>query len=65
MRSILLFDVLKFIKKISGASATLVIVDGLTVTTACINDSRCVLENQGNSVMNLTIDHRLETDEDE
>ncbi|KAG0578273.1 hypothetical protein KC19_4G010700 [Ceratodon purpureus] len=50
--------------KFSGTTATLVIVDGLTVTAACVGDSRCVLDAEG-TVKALTIDHRLETNEEE
>jgi serine/threonine protein phosphatase PrpC len=53
-----------FAGKFSGTTATLVIVDGLTVTAACVGDSRCVLDAQG-TVIALTIDHRLETNEEE
>jgi len=50
--------------KFSGTTATLVIVDGLTVTAACVGDSRCVLDAQG-TVTALTIDHRLDTNDEE
>lgn len=50
--------------KFSGTTATLVIVDGLTVTAACVGDSRCVLDAQG-TVIALTIDHRLDTNDEE
>lgn len=50
--------------RFSGTTATLVIVDGLTVTAACVGDSRCVLDAQG-IVIALTIDHRLDTNDEE
>lgn len=48
----------------SGTTATLVIVDGWTVTAACVGDSRCVLDAQG-VVTALTIDHRFDTNDEE
>ncbi|XP_024369090.1 probable protein phosphatase 2C 5 [Physcomitrium patens] len=48
----------------SGTTATLVIVDGWTVTAACVGDSRCVLDAQGVATP-LTIDHRLDSNEEE
>jgi hypothetical protein len=48
----------------SGTTATLVIVDGWTVTCACVGDSRCVLDAQG-TVTALTIDHRFDTNDEE
>lgn len=48
----------------SGTTATLVIVDGWTVTAACVGDSRCVLDAQG-TVTALTIDHRFDTNDEE
>ncbi|XP_024369553.1 probable protein phosphatase 2C 5 isoform X3 [Physcomitrium patens] len=48
----------------SGTTATLVIVDGFTVTCACVGDSRCVLDAQGVATA-LTIDHRFDTNEEE
>ncbi|KAI3410714.1 PPM-type phosphatase domain-containing protein [Psidium guajava] len=49
----------------SGTTATFVIVDGWTVTVACVGDSRCVLDAQGGAVSNLTVDHRLEDNVEE
>lgn len=49
----------------SGTTATFVIVDGWTVTVACVGDSRCILDTQGSSVSNLTVDHRLEDNAEE
>lgn len=49
----------------SGTTATFVIVDGWTVTVACVGDSRCVLDTSGGSVSNLTVDHRLEDNKEE
>ncbi|KAG0629465.1 hypothetical protein M758_1G106100 [Ceratodon purpureus] len=48
----------------SGTTVTLVIVDGWTVTCACVGDSRCVLDAQG-TVTALTIDHRFDTNDEE
>ncbi|KAG0561536.1 hypothetical protein KC19_9G071300 [Ceratodon purpureus] len=48
----------------SGTTATLVIVDGWTVTVACVGDSRCVLDAQGIATA-LTIDHRLDGNDEE
>ena len=48
----------------SGTTATLVIVDGWTVTVGCVGDSRCVLDAQGVATA-LTIDHRLESNNEE
>ncbi|KAI9088669.1 hypothetical protein K1719_029783 [Acacia pycnantha] len=44
----------------SGTTATVVIVDGWTVTVASVGDSRCILDTQGGPITNLTVDHRLE-----
>lgn len=49
----------------SGTTATFVIVDGWTVTVACVGDSRCILDTKGGSVSNLTVDHRLEDNTEE
>ncbi|XP_031388086.1 probable protein phosphatase 2C 15 [Punica granatum] len=49
----------------SGTTATFVIVDGWTVTVACVGDSRCILDTQGGAVSNLTVDHRLEDNVEE
>ncbi|XP_051145732.1 probable protein phosphatase 2C 15 [Andrographis paniculata] len=51
--------------KTSGTTATFVIVEGWTVTVACVGDSRCVLDSQGASVSDLTVDHRLEENAEE
>ncbi|KAF9606020.1 hypothetical protein IFM89_021452 [Coptis chinensis] len=49
----------------SGTTATLVVIDGLTVTVACVGDSRCILDAQGGVVSLLTVDHRLEENVEE
>ncbi|KAG0483494.1 hypothetical protein HPP92_011578 [Vanilla planifolia] len=49
----------------SGTTATLVVIDGLTVTVASVGDSRCILDSQGGAVSLLTVDHRLEENEEE
>ncbi|KAL3696329.1 hypothetical protein R1sor_010405 [Riccia sorocarpa] len=48
----------------SGTTATFVVIDGYTITVASVGDSRCVLDSQG-TLTTLTVDHRLEVDEDE
>lgn len=50
--------------QMSGTTATLVIVDGWIVTVACVGDSRCVLDAQGIATP-LTVDHRLDGNEEE
>ncbi|OWM68011.1 hypothetical protein CDL15_Pgr017579 [Punica granatum] len=54
-----------FAGETSGTTATFVIVDGWTVTVACVGDSRCILDTQGGAVSNLTVDHRLEDNVEE
>ncbi|KAF6141315.1 hypothetical protein GIB67_024399 [Kingdonia uniflora] len=49
----------------SGTTATLVVIDGLTVTVASVGDSRCILDTQGGTVSLLTVDHRLEENVEE
>ncbi|KAL8166351.1 hypothetical protein V2J09_007850 [Rumex salicifolius] len=49
----------------SGTTATLVVVDGWTVTVASVGDSRCILDTQGGEVSLLTVDHRLEENVEE
>ncbi|KAM5567781.1 putative protein phosphatase 2C 15 [Rosa sericea] len=49
----------------SGTTATVVIVDGWTVTVASVGDSRCILDTQGGAVSTLTVDHRLEENVEE
>ncbi|KAI5398610.1 hypothetical protein KIW84_064106 [Lathyrus oleraceus] len=49
----------------SGTTATFVIIDGWTVTVACVGDSRCILDTQGGIVSLLTVDHRLEENVEE
>ncbi|XP_024539743.1 probable protein phosphatase 2C 5 [Selaginella moellendorffii] len=48
----------------SGTTATFVVIDGLTVTAASVGDSRCILDSEG-AVITLTVDHRLEVNEEE
>ncbi|KAJ3683649.1 hypothetical protein LUZ60_013876 [Juncus effusus] len=50
---------------VSGTTATLAVVDGLTVTVASVGDSRCILEAPGGELSWLTVDHRLEDCQDE
>lgn len=59
------FFILLLTGKTSGTTATFVIVDGLMVTVASVGDSRCVLDAQGCSVSDLTVDHRLEENAEE
>lgn len=49
----------------SGTTVTIVIIDGWTITVASVGDSRCILDAQGGSVANLTVDHRLEENAEE
>eukprot|EP00252_Welwitschia_mirabilis_P019539 TRINITY_DN4545_c0_g1_i2.p1 TRINITY_DN4545_c0_g1~~TRINITY_DN4545_c0_g1_i2.p1 ORF type:complete len:433 (-),score=82.72 TRINITY_DN4545_c0_g1_i2:93-1391(-) len=49
----------------SGTTVTFVVVDGWTVTAACVGDSRCILDSQGGVVLLLTVDHRLEENAEE
>ncbi|KAL3654433.1 hypothetical protein CASFOL_004114 [Castilleja foliolosa] len=52
--------------KTSGTTATFVIIDGWTVTVASVGDSRCILDSaQGGGISILTVDHRLEENEEE
>ena len=51
--------------EMSGTTATLVVIDGFTVTVASVGDSRCILDTQGGVVSLLTVDHRLEENEEE
>ena len=44
---------------------TLVVIDQWTVTVACVGDSRCILDPNGGAVSALTVDHRLEENEEE
>ena len=41
------------------------IVDRWTVTVASVGDSRCILDAQGAAVSELTVDHRLEENQEE
>lgn len=49
----------------SGTTATLVVIDGLTVTVASVGDSRCILDSKDGTISLLTVDHRLEENEEE
>ncbi|WOL10301.1 putative protein phosphatase 2C 33 [Canna indica] len=49
----------------SGTTATLVVIDGWTVTVASVGDSRCILDSQDGVVSLLTVDHRLEENVEE
>ncbi|KAD3642331.1 hypothetical protein E3N88_31555 [Mikania micrantha] len=49
----------------SGTTATFVVVDRWTVTVASVGDSRCILDTQGGDVSVLTVDHRLEENQEE
>lgn len=44
---------------------TFVVIDGWTITVASVGDSRCILDTQGGVVSLLTVDHRLEENEEE
>ncbi|CAI5994981.1 unnamed protein product [Closterium sp. NIES-64] len=49
----------------SGATATVAIVLGWTVTVAAVGDSRAILDTTGGGVTPLSLDHRFEVSEDE
>ncbi|XP_042387936.1 probable protein phosphatase 2C 33 [Zingiber officinale] len=49
----------------SGTTATLVVIDGWTVTVASVGDSRCILDSLDGVVSLLTVDHRLEENVEE
>ncbi|PWA75504.1 protein phosphatase 2C family protein [Artemisia annua] len=49
----------------SGTTATFVIVDRWIVTVASVGDSRCILDAQGGAVSELTVDHRLEENQED
>ncbi|CAI7899031.1 unnamed protein product [Closterium sp. NIES-53] len=49
----------------SGATATVAIVSGWTVTVAAVGDSRAILDTTGGGVTPLSLDHRFEVSEDE
>lgn len=49
----------------SGTTATFVVIDGWTVTVASVGDSRCILDSQVGGVAALTVDHRLEDNQEE
>jgi hypothetical protein len=51
--------------EVSGTTATLVVIDGFTVTVASVGDSRCILDTQGGELQLLTVDHRLEENTEE
>ncbi|KAG2639228.1 hypothetical protein PVAP13_2NG614700 [Panicum virgatum] len=51
--------------EVSGTTATLVVIDGFTVTVASVGDSRCILDTQGRELQLLTVDHRLEENAEE
>jgi serine/threonine protein phosphatase PrpC len=51
--------------EMSGTTATLVVIDGFTVTVASVGDSRCILDTHGGMVSLLTVDHRLEENVEE
>ena len=41
------------------------VIDRLTVTVASVGDSRCILDHRGGETSILTVDHRLEDNEEE
>ncbi|CAN4111017.1 unnamed protein product [Withania somnifera] len=49
----------------SGTTVTFVVIDAWTITVASVGDSRCILDTQGGVVSLLTVDHRLEENEEE
>eukprot|EP00850_Spirogloea_muscicola_P022188 SM000281S10756 [mRNA] locus=s281:93124:95370:- [translate_table: standard] len=50
---------------LSGTTATVAVLDGWSVTVGSVGDSRCVLDMRGGSVMDLSVDHRLEVNAEE
>lgn len=58
-------NILPLTGEVSGTTATLVVIDGLTVTVASVGDSRCILVTPGGELSLLTVDHRLDDNEDE
>ncbi|KAL5647742.1 hypothetical protein ACJX0J_042097, partial [Zea mays] len=46
-------------------TATVVVIDGFTITVASVGDSRCILDTQGGELQLLTVDHRLEENAEE
>ncbi|GAQ91594.1 Putative protein phosphatase 2C family protein [Klebsormidium nitens] len=53
------------VERRAGTTATLVVVEGSTVTVASVGDSRCILDMPGGKPVALTVDHRLETNREE
>uniref|UniRef100_A0A0D3F0S7 protein-serine/threonine phosphatase n=1 Tax=Oryza barthii TaxID=65489 RepID=A0A0D3F0S7_9ORYZ len=49
--------------EVSGTTATLVVINGFTVTVESVGDSRCILDTQGGEL--LTVDHCLEKNAEE
>lgn len=49
----------------SGTTVTFAVIDRWTVTIASVGDSRCILDPEGGEVSTLTVDHRLEDNEEE
>jgi serine/threonine protein phosphatase PrpC len=46
-------------------TATLLVVDGFTVTVTSVGDSRCILDTQGGELQLLAVDHGLEENVEE
>jgi hypothetical protein len=51
--------------EVSGTTATLVVINGFTVTVESVGDSRCILDTQGGEVQLLTVDNCLEKNAEE
>ena len=49
----------------SGTTVTFVVIDRWTVTVASVGDSRCILNPHGGKTSVLTVDHRLDDNEEE
>ena len=51
--------------EVSGTTATLVVINGFTVTVESVGDSRCILDTQCGEVQLLTVDNCLEKNAEE
>ena len=51
--------------EVSGTTATLVVINGFTVTMETVGDSRCILDTLGGEVQLLPVDRCLEKDAEE
>jgi hypothetical protein len=49
----------------SGTTATVVVIEGWTITVSGVGDSRVILDTPNGGIVPLTVDHRLETSVEE